>query len=272
MLTSGFLHLPGIGPATDAKLRAAGLDNWEKALAHPAPPLNPATLADFRRGLLESQERLDRLGPDDALWFSERLPPREQWRLFPHFRSSAAYVDIETNGLGGREAVVTAISLYDGKNLRSYVNGRDLEGFPEDLSRHSLLVTWNGRAFDLPFIRRCLRIPARMAHLDLLPVFRAMNLRGGLKKVEKSLGLDRDELEGVDGLDAVRLWREHQIGVPGALETLLAYNAADVLSLERLCLHACATHGLELPSGGKTRNPYRADISILARLKAWRKI
>jgi len=77
----------------------------------------------------------------------------------------------------------------------------------------------------------------------------------------------------VDGLDAVRLWREHQRGAHGALETLLAYNAADVLSLELLCLHACAAHGLELPPGEKKpRNPYRADPAILARLKAWRKI
>lgn len=282
MLPACFIHLSGIGPATAAKLRAAGLDNWEKALDAPELPLAPDKGHDFRRGLEESRRRLT---DGDALWFSERLPPAERWRLFPHFGGRAAYVDIETTGLSRDKAVITTIALYDGAGLKSYVRGRNLRDFARDIEAYALLVTWNGLGFDAPFIRRALDAPLRMAHLDLMPVFRRLGLRGGLKKVEKALGLSRAELDGADGLMAVRLWREYESsGLESALETLLAYNAEDVFSLEFLCLYACAALGSALPGAlgkapgkapfatrpdlgwTKPANPFRADVALLSRL------
>jgi uncharacterized protein YprB with RNaseH-like and TPR domain len=263
-----FTHLRGIGPASVAKLNQAGIHTWDDALACRELPLKKSLLPDFLRGCAESRERLA-LG--DALWFSQRLASAEQWRLFPHFRHSAAYVDIETSGLSWSYAEITTIALYDGQELKVYVQGRDLDDFQDDISAYSLLVTWNGRGFDVPFIRKALRVPLLMAHLDLLPVFRALGLRGGLKKVEKELGLERGELDGVDGYTAVLLWREYaRRGNARALETLLAYNAEDVFSLEFLCRHACASHGFPLPPRPEKelpRNPFKADARLLERLR-----
>ena len=48
------------------------------------------------------------------------------------------------------------------------------------------------------------------------------------------MGLDRGYLEGVDGYFAVLLWREYELyHDQEALETLLAYNIADTVNLER---------------------------------------
>ncbi len=242
MLTSCFCHLPGIGPAFETKLRQAGIATWEDALRLPLP-CGAARAQTLREGVLESQRRLEER---DALWFGDRLPPAGQWRLFPHFRDGAAYVDIETTGLAWPEGCITTIALYDGDSVRTYVQGVNLEAFADDILDYGLLVTWNGRGFDAPILRRALRIPLDMAHLDLLPVFRALGLRGGLKAVEKTLGLDRDGLDGVDGWAAVRLWRAYErSGDPEVLETLLAYNVADVLSLEYLAGYAALRHGCE---------------------------
>ena len=45
-------------------------------------------------------------------------------------------------------------------------------------------------------------------------------------------------VEGVDGLEAVRLWEAHRRGVRGALERLVAYNRADTQNLEPLMAYA----------------------------------
>ncbi|MDD2471425.1 MAG: ribonuclease H-like domain-containing protein, partial [Dehalococcoidales bacterium] len=56
----------------------------------------------------------------------------------------------------------------------------------------------------------------------------------GLKKVEIRLGISRT-VEGVGGWEAVLLWRRYQqCGDVQALDTLLKYNAEDVMNLKIL--------------------------------------
>lgn len=291
MLTRTFVHLPGVGPVFEQKLNQRGIFTWDDAMARPLP-CGPAKAGALRALLLESR---DRLAAGDAAWFGSRLPPAGQWRLFPHFRHAAAYVDIETNGLAGEYAYITTIALYDGQRVRTYVRGRNLEAFSDDILAYKLLVTWNGRCFDAPILRQELNIPldkpcptsnrpsnnpngrpndGPLAHLDLLPVFRALGLRGGLKAVESRLGLDRGGLSGLDGWDAVRLWRAYDYsGESRFLETLLAYNVADVLSLERLAEYACLAHSgrepaPELAPVRHDLNPHAPDPEALRRTLA----
>jgi uncharacterized protein YprB with RNaseH-like and TPR domain len=59
-------------------------------------------------------------------------------------------------------------------------------------------------------------------------------LKGGLKAVERRLGIER-QLTNVDGYMAVQLWWEYvNTGNPDALDILLAYNREDVLNLHVL--------------------------------------
>ncbi len=261
MLRSCFIHLPGIGPAFETRLRQAGVATWDDALRLPLP-CGDARAALLREEVLESVRRLE---AGDALWFGSKLPPAGQWRLFSHFRARAAYVDIETTGFDGN---ITTVALYDGQRVRTYVQGVNLEAFADDILEHTLLVTWNGRGFDAPILRRELHIPLDMAHLDLLPVFRALGLKGGLKRVERTLGLDRGDLDGVDGWAAVRLWHAYERGKdPAVLETLLAYNTADVLSLEFLAAYALARHGYGTMDGlfpvAEEKNPFTPCPRVL---------
>jgi hypothetical protein len=60
------------------------------------------------------------------------------------------------------------------------------------------------------------------------------NLRGGFKSVERQLGIARN-LQGINGLDAVRLWWRYVDAFDiDALNTLLQYNKEDVLNLKVL--------------------------------------
>ncbi|MHC4788853.1 MAG: ribonuclease H-like domain-containing protein [Planctomycetota bacterium] len=236
MLKSTFCHMPGVGPKTERRLWRAGVLTWQAARDSGALPLATGRAEAVAR---TAQESLQRLAARYAGYFYDRLPSREHWRLFPEFRSSVAYLDIETTGLAPPRDYITTIALYDGDSVRCYVQGEDLDEFAEDVRRYRLLVTYNGKAFDVPFIRDYFGIPMRHAHIDLRYVLHSLGYAGGLKGCEKQLGLERGELDGVDGYFAVLLWRDFlKNGNRAALQTLMAYNVMDVVSLETLMVLA----------------------------------
>ena len=73
------------------------------------------------------------------------------------------------------------------------------------------------------------------AHIDLRFLLYRIGHAGGLKRIEQRLGLgDRSGVEGVDGLEAVRLWQEYRRGSAHALDRLIRYNRADTVNLEPL--------------------------------------
>jgi uncharacterized protein YprB with RNaseH-like and TPR domain len=263
MLRHTFCHLPGVGESTERRLWARGLTTWDAALADPRLP------ADLLRA---SAERY-RLG--DPAWFAEQLPSAQAWRLFGDFRDRCAYLDIETTGMGPA-AHVTTIALYDGRSVRTYVHGRNLDDFAADVAAYALLVTYNGKSFDLPFLARDLSLPLRQAHIDLRHVLAGLGYRGGLKGCERQLGVGRPGMEDLDGFAAVLLWSDFlRRNDAAALETLLAYNVQDVLNLEVLMVeaHNRKLAGLAAPFAAAYRlapaavadNPFRPDPAAVAR-------
>lgn len=255
----------------EAKCWAAGLTDWAALLGAPASelPIPPAKRGLLRQAVEESQERL---AAGDAAWFAERLPAREHWRLWSTFRHAAAYVDIETTGLGMDEDHITTIACQDAGGLRTFVHGDTLLDFRDALDACKLLVTFNGKCFDAPCIERQLDMRLTMAHLDLRYPLKKAGLRGGLKIIEKNLGLHRGDLDGIDGYAAVIMWHGYkQSNDVRWLETLLSYNAADVLSLERL---SARTHNLlvqetpfdfleQLPEPEPPANPIPAHSEVV---------
>lgn len=269
MLTHTFCHIPGIGPAREARLWASGLHTWEGLL-------DPAAIFPFclnsraRRILAESPARL---AGSDTAWFAQHLPSGESWRLCSHFGRRAAFVDIETTG-GPGPVNITTIALFDGARLKTYVQGRNLEEFCDDIRDFPLMVTFNGRSFDAPVITRELKIPLP-AHVDLRYLLKSVGVAGGLKACEEKMGLDRKEMAGLDGYFAVLLWQEYETrGDEQALETLLAYNAADVLFMPLLLNFAYAARleqtpfrtmpGLQLKTAA---NPYKAHPGVINRIR-----
>ena len=152
-----------------------------------------------------------------------------------------AYLDIETTGLAPPYADITVIGVYlvDG-NEEKFVQlvGRDCtrENVLKALEGVETIYTYNGKRFDLPFIRDTLGVDlsGHFAHRDLMFDCWECNLYGGFKKVEIQLGISR-ELKGLNGYDAVILWEKYQRhGDETALEMLLHYNKEDVVNLKAL--------------------------------------
>jgi uncharacterized protein len=156
------------------------------------------------------------------------------------------------------------------------VKGRNLESFCDAIEGFRQVVTYNGKCFDVPFVRKKLRTPMDHAHLDLRYLLNRLGYKGGLKGCEKLLGVHRDGVEEVSGFMAVLLWREYEEGNEKALETLLAYNVADAVNLEVLAVKAFNRYlertpfdgelTLELPK--QPHIPFRADARTIRKLSA----
>lgn len=272
MLKNTFCHIPGISPAAEQRLWSAGIDCWEAALHAarlPLPRRAPAALSEY---LHASLGHLERSNPQP---FASALPAHQHWRLFPEFRHTVAYLDIETTGLGYGHTITTIV-LYDGQRLRHYVQGENLQAFPHDIRAYNTIVTYNGKTFDVPFIERIFRINMPHVHIDLRYVLRSLGYTGGLKSCERQLGLARHDLADVDGFFAVLLWHEFKrTQDPRVLETLLAYNATDVVHLEALMVQAYnlklqntpfhSSHQLAMPA--MPTLPFRADAGTIRRLQ-----
>lgn len=234
MIRSTFLHLPGIGATTEAELWHEGILDWSDLVGAPGLRTLPGRArAPLERALRASEEALVR---QDASWFGHRLPEREHWRLYPEFAGATAFLDIETTALSPYEGIVTVVSVHGRGRTRSFVAGEDLEELPAYLRGFSLLVTFNGSRFDVPFLRASFPgFAPPPVHIDLRFLLYRLGLAGGLKRIEAVLGLgDRAGVEGIDGLQAVRLWQEHRRGSARALERLVRYNRADTVNLEPL--------------------------------------
>jgi uncharacterized protein len=234
VLRATFLHLAGVGPVTEANLWQAGVRDWGELARRPGVlGLQAAAEARLIRELAASERALVE---GDAAWFGHRLPDREHWRLHTSFRERTAFLDIETTGLSPYAGIVTVVAVHGGGATRTFLAGESLEELPAYLGRFPILVTFNGSRFDVPFLEACFPqfVPPPI-HIDLRFVLYRLGHAGGLKRIEERLGIgDRTGVEGVSGLDAVRLWQEYRRGSAAALDKLVRYNRADTVNLEPL--------------------------------------
>ncbi|HLE95864.1 MAG TPA: ribonuclease H-like domain-containing protein [Candidatus Thermoplasmatota archaeon] len=240
MLRSTFLLLPRIGPVTEARLWDAGCATWDDYRA--GPPRVRGLGTTLRRRHETVLRQAEASLADDPGFFARELPHGEHWRAWGELGREAVLLDIETTGHHGSDAdTLTVVGVRRAGRTRQFVLGDDLtsENLDWAFEGATMLVSFAGGSFDLPRLREAgVRIP-RVPHFDLLPALQRLGHRGGLKKVEAALGIERPEgVRGMNGYDAVLLWHRHLRGDPAALDRLLAYNRADVDNLEPLARRA----------------------------------
>lgn len=233
MLENTFIHVPGVGELTEARLWSAGIYTWRDMLdALRDLPVRLRNRDLVRRHLEQSQRAVERT---DHRFFARWLPAREHWRSYPEFRHRTAFVDIETTGLGA-DSLVTVIGIHDGDRYKAFIRGKNLEEFPDEIRSYGLVVTFNGATFDLSFLRRTFRgLNIDQMHVDLRYALGRLGYGGGLKAIEQQLNIRRSpQTQHLDGFDAVRLWYEYKRGNDNSLRLLVQYNSEDVANLQSL--------------------------------------
>ncbi len=225
-IENSFIPVHGIGEVTERKLWQAGITTWRE---FDGSVVGPARADRIRSFIDQAQHHLDQALPG---YFADSVPTGSQWRLFENFRHQTCYLDIETTGLSPYRDRTTVVSLHQNDDTTTLVRGRTLSArrLQKELADASLLVSFNGKQFDLPFLAREFDLDISIPHVDLRYAARRVGLTGGLSEIERSLNIQRSHPE-VGGEEAVRLWHEYQAGNPAALDTLVEYNRADTRNL-----------------------------------------
>ncbi|MFB6131477.1 MAG: ribonuclease H-like domain-containing protein [Salinigranum sp.] len=228
-IENSFIPVRGVGERTERNLWRGGVTHWDD---FDASAVGPAT-ADRIEAFIDDARA--RLADGDSRFFAEAFPSGERWRLYENFREDACFFDIETTGLSHDRDDVTTVSLHRGGETRTLVRGEDLTAgaLRAEFERARLLVSFNGARFDVPFLESAFDLSVDVPHVDLLYPCKRLGLTGGLKAIEREIGIERDRPD-ISGRDAVRLWREYERGDERALETLVSYNREDAANLRTL--------------------------------------
>jgi len=240
MIKNSFIMLDGVGERTEQQMWRNGILSWDDFLT----TQKVLNFSRDRKRLYEESLLFfsHELACLNEIPFAEFVKPRDHWRLFRQFQEHTVCIDIETNGLpvhaGGE---TTVVGLYDGRDFKQFVKGVDLNEttLAKELSRYKLLVSFFGSSFDVPFLKKEFpSIQFSMPHFDLCFSARRIGLTGGLKRIENLLSIHRDdEINGLDGYDAVILWKDWCNGSQSALNTLMRYNRSDTVNLMELAFY-----------------------------------
>ena len=232
-IENSFIPVEGVGERTERRLWERGVHTWDEFDRGVDVAGVGTTTADrIESFIADARAHLD---DRDAPYFDRRFPSSERWRLYEEFRDTTCFFDIETTGLDEHRDRVTTVSFHQDGETTTLVAGDDLTGrrLERQFREADLLATFNGARFDVPFLETAFGIDVDTPHLDLMYPCKRIGLSGGLKPIEKRLGIDRDRPD-LSGHDAVRLWREYERGDDDALDTLVSYNREDTENLQSL--------------------------------------
>lgn len=165
-----------------------------------------------------------------------------------------AFFDIETTGFDKENDRVILISFGFYENESQYrviqyfaENLADecyiIKGFLDDLKNFNKWCSYNGKAFDEPFIKRRaellgINFVLPKEHIDLFRIIRPYHKQLGiercnLKTVEKHVGINRQDK--IDGALSVKLYCEYlQTSTDNLRDILMLHNYEDVLNLPPL--------------------------------------
>lgn len=162
--------------------------------------------------------------------------------------SKILFLDIETCGLSGVPLFLIGVSYFTGEDFsflqlfaRNYYEEKPLLSFFNRLfSQYDLLVTYNGKSFDLPFIIsrghvNKVRIPETISHLDLLMQVRKYwknrlpNCK--LQTVERHI-FDRSRSGDIPGSQIPQVYSEFvQTGNAKMAQEILKHNVLDIITM-----------------------------------------
>lgn len=235
MIKNTFLLLDGIGEKREKKLWREGILTWEDFFQ-----CKEVLDIDFEKKRIYDDflhRAFEALYCKDCGFFSKNLKKREHWRLFQEFIHNAVCLDIETNGLTHEKGgYVTVVGLYSIGGYKSLIRGENLteENLQQTLDEYKYLITFYGTIFDIPFLKKefpNLQIE-HIPHFDLFFAGKRLGIQGGLKKLETMFLIERqEELKGLNGYDAIKLWKAYLNGSTDSLELLISYNRADTENL-----------------------------------------
>lgn len=234
MIKNTFLILEKINEKRERNLWSQGIKTWDDFLR--AQKIKG--IPNYRKKYYDRRikEAIHNLYTFNSEYFVDKLPQTQHWRLYDFFKEDAVFLDIETSGLE-EDAYVNVVGLFDGINTKVMVRNINLNfgAIKKELKNYKIIITFNGSSFDLPILERVYpKIIPKLPHFDLRHACNRIGLRGGLKQIEKRLGIKRENeiIDKLYGGDIVKLWRRFvATGDDYYLNLLVEYNEEDIINL-----------------------------------------
>jgi len=220
MINSSFIFLDKIGKQLERKIWQQGIKDWNTFIkTKKVIGISKKRKSYYDRKLIEARKAIYN---NNSKFFN--LPQSETWRLYEHFKDQTIFLDIEVSGVSKYDDI-TLIGLYDGIETKTTFN-----------INHKLIVTFNGATFDLPYIsKRYPKLLPDIPNFDLRTACTRVNLTGGLKQIEKQLGIKRTNkiVEKMYGGDPLRLLKMYKAtGDDHYINLLIEYNEEDIINLK----------------------------------------
>lgn len=234
MLRYSYAHIKGISKKTEQQLYEQGATTWDKTLEN----LDSYSVSSSVKTILEKElpKSIRLFEQKNYRYFLYHLPQELYYRVYPYLLDKVVFIDIETTGFNVQNSHITVVGCYDGREPKVFLFGENEEEFIDYIRKFSLVVTFNGKLFDIPFLEKYFGIDIIAFHIDLRYVLADLGYKGGLKKIEATLGLGRaSDVCDVNGYTAVLLWQYYrETGDRRAFDTLIHYNLLDTVNLEPL--------------------------------------
>ena len=237
MIQNSFIFLERVKRGLEGKLWEQGIHSWDSFLeSKKIIGLSLARKRYYDRKILEARRQLYNF---NSAYFKNLLPQSEYYRLYDFFKEDCIFLDIETTGLDSKNDDITLIGLFDGVNTKTMIKGInfDYKALKEELQKYKLIVTFNGSSFDVPFINKIYpNLLPNIPNFDIKSVTDRLSLKGGLKEIEKKLGIKRNKIiERFYGGDALTLWKMYRAtGDDYYLKLLIEYNEEDIINLKTI--------------------------------------
>lgn len=240
MIQNSFIFLERVKRGLEENLWKQGVNSWDSFLSrNKIHGLSLARKKYYDRKITEARKQLYSF---NSAYFKNILPQSEYYRLYDFFKDECVFLDIETTGLDFRNDNITVIGLFDGINTKIMIKNINFnyKALRNELRNYKLMVTFNGSSFDVPFINK--KYPDLLPDIpnfDIKSVTDKLNLKGGLKEIEKKLGIKRGNIvEKFYGGDALTLWKMYRAtGDDYYLRLLVEYNEEDIINLKKVAEH-----------------------------------
>ncbi len=240
MIRNSFIFLERFGRAKEKALWKQGIKDWDDFLkVGKIRGIGAASKLYYDRKISEARKSLYDF---DASYFARTLPKAEHWRLYDFFREDAVFLDIEVDGVDGSSDIIV-VGLFDGISSKTMVRGinLDFKRLQEELKKYKIIVSFNGSVFDIPFIRKRYNVLPDIPHFDLRFACSRVGLKGGLKEIERTLGIKRSQIvERICSGDALTLYKMYRgSGDDYYLDLFIEYNEEDCINLKYIADSVC---------------------------------
>jgi len=238
MIKNTFFIFKGISKEKEKELWNKGIRTWEDFLKK--DKIQGISKEKKQNYDLQIKKAIIKLEYEEHDYFIKLIPIKLHYRYYPIIKDELIYIDIESYG-HTKSNEITIIGIGNGEYTR-IIRGdnTDSSELKRILSKAKGIVTYNGRSYDIPILKKRYRISFENKFIiDLKHLMQELEYKGGLKKIEEELGIKRQLSHKIMNGDPINLWKAYKATEDNHFIELLAeYVEADVNSLPTIIEYA----------------------------------